>query len=49
VNRTEFTIFFLYLPLLITSFAISASSPADNFPSICSKSYWMPSLFQLTL
>lgn len=49
VNRTEFTIFFLYLLLLITSLAISASSPADNFPSICSKSYWMPSLFQLTL
>ena len=38
-----------YLLLLITSLAISASSPADNFPSICSKSYWMPSLFQLTL
>ena len=49
VNRTEFTIFFLYLLLLITSLAISASSSADNCPSICSKSYWMPSLFQLTL
>ena len=26
-----------------------AQDPADNFPSICSKSYWMSSLFQLTL
>ena len=38
---TAMMAFFLLMWLL--------GSTADNFPSICSKSYRMPSLFQLTL